>query len=392
MRFFADRRADVAVPLQVRAFQRPYARYHDTYQRYYAEGLRRYCSTIDAEFRTKVMSRFPRIVRALKRVRDGGYAKRLRIPQLEQVIDAAAHVLEGPLDTPSGYFENLTGQYLALLPNGELRRFSIDARDSHALGSDDLCAWGDVYFKTNYWRGVEYPNNVAPLFNVDPLILPQIEWLRARRNAPKHVDLTFVVRVWGGITDEGEGIEHNLRLLEAVNRARCTKQVLAVIVVGDVPNIRRRLARLGIRSTSRNIKSRELWQLTARSRLNVFRLGLHYCVPWRMTGSLAIGSCVVLDRPPFSVWPAPLHEEINFLSLGTMVGPGVPVAATEEYDEIPERIESWLRHPAHLAEVGRANAEYFDRHLDPARLGAHIIGTVAPGAVAGTVAARTSSD
>ena len=111
MRFFTDgRRAEVTVPLQVRAFRRPYAPYHDRYQRYYAESLRLYCSTIDADFRTKVMSRFPRVVRALKRVRDGGYAERLRIPQLEPVIDAVANVLEGPADTPSGYFDNATGQ------------------------------------------------------------------------------------------------------------------------------------------------------------------------------------------------------------------------------------------------------------------------------------------
>jgi hypothetical protein len=392
MSLLADaRRAEVPQPLQVRAFQRPYDPYHDRYQRYYAESLRLYCSAIGADFRTKVMSRFPGVIRVLKRVRDDGYAKRLRVPQLERVIDAVAEVLQGPADTPSGYFDDVAGQYLALLPDGELRRFSIDARDSHELGSD-LCAWSDVYFKTNYWPTVEYPDNVFPLFNVDPLVLPQIDWLRAHRDAPKRVDLTFVVRVWGGVTDETEGIEHNLRLLEAVNRARCTKRLLAVLVAGDVPKVRRRLDRLGIPSTTRDIKPEELWQLTAHSRLNVFRLGIHYCVPWRMTGSLAIGSSVVLDRPPFSVWPEPLRESVNFLSLGTIVRPGVPLAAADEYDEIPARIESWLHEPAHLADVARANAEYFDRHLDPARLGAHIMRTVAPGAVDGPTAGRISSD
>ena len=32
------------------------------------------------------------------------------------------------------------------------------------------------------------------------------------------------------------------------------------------------------------------------ARLNVIRLGMHYCIPWRVTGALAIGSCIVLDR------------------------------------------------------------------------------------------------
>jgi hypothetical protein len=99
-------------------------------------------------------------------------------------------------------------------------------------------------------------------------------------------------------------------------------------------------------------------------------------VPWRMTGSLAIGSCAVVDRPPFSVWPEPLREEVNFLSLGTTVGPACPVAPAEQYDEIPERIEAWLAQPELVSEVARANASYFDAFLDPVRVGGHMVDTV----------------
>jgi hypothetical protein len=377
MRFLGDvERADGAsARLRVRAFGRPYAPFHDPYQRYYTESLRRYCATAGADFRAIPMSRFPRALETLKRVRDEGYAKRLRLPRGEAFVDAIAHVLEGPVDTPSGHFHNVTGHYLALLPTGELRRFAVDAQDSHELGSEELRAWSDVYFKTNYWPEAGYPSNVAPLVNADPFVLPHIDGLRAQRDSAKRFGVSFIVRVWGG-ADEVEGIEHTVRLLEAVSRARCTGRILAVVVAGDVPMIRQRLERARIPSTTRAIGAAELWRSAAESRLNIFRLGLHYCVPWRMTGSLAIGSCAVVDRPPFSVWPEPLREEVNFLSLGTTVGPACPVAPAEQYDEIPERIEAWLAQPELVSEVARANASYFDNFLDPVRVGGHIVDTV----------------
>jgi hypothetical protein len=380
MRFFADTRpaGGPDSPLRVRAFGRPYELFHDRYQRYYTEGLRRYCAETGCDFRSTAMSRFPRVLEILKRVREEGYAKRLGVPRVESFVDALAHVLEGPMDTPSGHFHDVTGQYLALLPGGELRRFAIDAQDSHEVGSKDLVAWSDVYFKTNYWPGAGYASNVVPLANADPFILPKIGAMRSSRDSVKRVDLSFIVRVWGG-ADEVEGIEHTLRLLEAVDRARCTTRILAIVVAGDVPQIRRRLDRARIPSTTRMIGATDLWRLTAESRLNVFRLGLRYCVPWRMTGSLAIGSCAVLDRPPFSVWPEPLREGVNFLSLGTAVGPGCPVAPAEQYDEIPARIEAWLAQPELTSEIARANAEYFDAYVEPVQLGKHVLTSITSG-------------
>ena len=106
------------------------------------------------------------------------------------------------------------------------------------------------------------------------------------------------------------------------------------------------------------------------------RLGLHYCVPWRMTGSLAVGSCIVLDRPPLSRWPEPLREGVNFLSLGALVAPGAPVATDAEYDEIPTRVEEWLRHPELLTEIGAENGRYFDGFLAPERVGRQVVAAV----------------
>ena len=94
--------------------------------------------------------------------------------------------------------------------------------DLPELSNLELAAWSDVTFKTNFWPTVEYPANVRPLVNGDPSVLDRIPALRAARSTPKQYDLCCIMRVWGG--REGlEGIEHNIRLLEAVKRARCAR-------------------------------------------------------------------------------------------------------------------------------------------------------------------------
>jgi hypothetical protein len=211
--------------------------------------------------------------------------------------------------------------------------------------------------------------------NADPLMLGRLDDLRRRRSTSKTLDLSFVVRIWGG-TDGVEGIEHNLRLLEAIDRVRCEKRLLAVLPPGDPGRTSRLLRKLRTPATTHGISPRELWELTARSRLTVIRLGVHYCVPWRMTGALAVGSCVVLDRPPLSRWPEPLRENLNFLSLGTLVAPGVPIAPDAQYDEIPSRVEEWLSRPDLSDEIGEANARYFDASVAPEQVGRQIAETV----------------
>lgn len=352
------------------AFIRPYEPFHDVYQKYYQEGLRRHCQVVGIDFRVKSLSPFPRLLGALRHARDRSFVARL--PGANRVLDLVGNMVEGPMRTPSGFFQTITGQYLLYAPSRREYRFCIDAADSHEIASEELREWSDVYFKTNFWPSADYAQNVMPLANVDPLVLGRIPGLRRYRQMERDLDLCFVVRVWGG-RDEREGIEHNLRLLRAVSRARCRKFVLAVVRTGDVEDIFRSLRREGISATTRGLSAKELWRLTGRARLNVIRLGLHYCVPWRVTGALAMGSCLVLDRTPLSRWPEPLVAERNYLTLGTTVGPQTPVAAANEYEEIPERIERWLADPALRTQVELANADYFDGFLDPERLGAQII-------------------
>ena len=364
-------------PTRIRAFSRPYAPFHDVYQRYYQEGLRAHAAATSARFELEALSPLPGLLRRLRTVRDRNFAGRLHVPRANAIFDAVGHRLEGPLLTPSGLFEPTVGQYLLTYADGSERRLCIDASDPPEIANDELRAWCDVYLKTNYWGERSYPQNVRPMVNGDPLMLGRLDELKRRRSAPKTVDLSFVVRIWGG-GDGVAGIEHNVRLLEAVNRARCDKRLLAIVLAGDVEQTLRHLRRIGVPATTRGISPRELWDLTAASRLNVFRLGLHYCVPWRMTGSLAVGSCIVLDRPPLSRWPEPLREGVNFLSLGALVAPDAPVAADAQYDEIPERIEEWLGRPEPLAEIGKANGSYFDGFLAPEQVGRQVVEAAEP--------------
>jgi hypothetical protein len=362
----------VTGPTRIRTFSRPYAPFHDVYQRYYQEGLRAYARTNGTSFELTQLSPLPTLLRRLRLVRDRNYAARLHMPQANMLLDAVGRRLEGPLCTPSGLFEPTVGQYLLSRADGSEQRLCIDASDPPGIANEELRAWSDIYLKTNFWSERSYPGNVRPMVNGDPLMLGRLDELKRRRSAPKTVDLSFVVRIWGG-GDGVEGIEHNLRLLEAIKRARCDKRLLAIVLAGDVEQTLRHLRRLGVPASTRGISPRELWELTAESRLNVFRLGLHYCVPWRMTGSLAVGSCIVLDRPPLSRWPEPLREQVNFLSLGALVAPGAPVATTAQYDEIPDRVEEWLTRPAALDDIGAANASYFDAYVEPEQVGRQIV-------------------
>jgi hypothetical protein len=265
-----------------------------------------------------------------------------------------------------------TGQYVITTPQGCIHGVCIDTADSHEIQSPQLCEWSNVYFKTNFWPSAAYPTNVLPLVNADPLVLGNLEQFRSSRSASKEFDVCAVIRIW-----EGEGVEHNIRLLKAIANAKCDKFVLAVLFPGEGDDhILRYLSRARVPTTTRGLKPPDLWRKTASSTLNVVRLGVHYCVPWRMTGSLATGSCVVLDRPPLSAWPQPLRESVNYLSLGLNVAPGTPLAPQQRYDEIPRLIEDWLSEPELIERIARANGEYFDRFLEPQRVGDHIVQTV----------------
>jgi hypothetical protein len=358
-------------PLRVHAFIRPFDPWHDPYQAYYQAGLRQSCALNGHDFVLTSLSRFPRTLRFMRRGLGAGYPKRIGGTLLESALTKAGHKLEGPLHPPSGLFQGLIGQYV-IETAGDAYRVCIDSADYPRIDSDELLAWSDVYFKANAWTTFPYDGRVRPIVNGDPFVLDIVDELRRHRSAAKKYDLSIVVRVWGGQDNVG-GIEHNLKLLQAINRVRGNKFVLAVLLAGDIERDARYLRSIGVNSTTRDISRAELWRLTAASRQVVIRLGMHYCVPWRMIGALASGTCVVLDRAPFSAWPEPLVANRNFLDLGLPVGPETPVGTEASYDAVPSKIKSWLEAPGLIEHVARENAAYFDNFAAPEQVGRQIM-------------------
>jgi hypothetical protein len=115
----------------------------------------------------------------------------------------------------------------------------------------------------------------------------------------------------------------------------------------------------------------ELWDLAARSRLNVVRHGMHQCIPWRMTDILAMGGCPVLDYAATTRWHAPLEENVHYLNLGVPYRPSG--AAPFDPDEVVDRVEDWIAHKTLIGDMEQATANYFDQHLSPENLGRYIL-------------------
>ena len=180
------------------------------------------------------------------------------------------------------------GQYTFRFTSGREINVSIDSSDSGEDPNPSLLAESDIYFKTNYWIGRDYDHKTVPMYNCNPLVLRHLGLLREMRPRPARYDLCLVVRVWGG-RDEVEGVEHCVRLLEAVTRAPGRKYLLAYLVAGDTKALAARLSKLGIRSTTTPVPLKDLWSIAAQSLINIIRLGMHHCVPWRMCDLLALG-------------------------------------------------------------------------------------------------------
>jgi hypothetical protein len=121
------------------------------------------------------------------------------------------------------------------------------------------------------------------------------------------------------------------------------------------------------------MKRARLWELTAAARLNVVRHGMHECIPWRMTESLAMGSCPVFDYAARTRWPEPLEEGEHYLNLAMPFGSSN--AAAIEPREIATNVERWLANDQMLRNISANTAKYFDNHLTPPRLGEYMVTT-----------------
>ena len=347
---------------------------HDRYQAYYAAGLGAALAEVGAALDVRPLHRMPRALRALRRVRSSYRLAGLMRRGGGRALDGVAGLLAGRRVPSSGRFHPLVGQYDFTFRGGRTVRLVVDAQDSGHLADEELLGRCEVYAKTNFRPDHSYPHKVVPSANGNPLVLPHIPLLRSLRHRPPEYDICFVVRVWGG-RDEEAGVEHNLRLLEEVNRAPGRKFLLGYLVAGDVAAHERRLRKHGIPTTRSPLPLRQLWEVSAASRVNVIRLGMHNCVPWRFMDMLAMGACVVLDQPPQTAWPAPLVPGTHYLDLGAVTPPEGGTAA--DYGSVPAEIERVLGDERAEREVRGAAADYFDRHACPVAVGRELLACVA---------------
>lgn len=348
----------------VEAIVEPYNRTHDRYQAYFRQGLAESCKTRGLPF-YQTGSRFPRQLRFLARVRASERFRRI-LPGAagEGLIDILARLL-GARQNPS----HCMGSYIFHSGAGDVK-VAVDAFDSGEIQSRPLLEWCDIYFKTNYWPSRSYPEKVLPIANPNPDVLPHLDYLRTARGVEKEWDLFGFFRVWGG-SDEVEGVEHNLALFETLARVKCRKKLLAFLVAGDTAAAAARLEKAGVPVTTAWVPQSEVWRMAARSRLNIVRHGMHQCIPWRMTETLAMGGCPVLDYAATTRWHVPLEENVHYLNLDIPYRPSM--APDFDRDAAVERVEAWIADPTLINTIHRNTAQYFDEHLAPEKLGDYML-------------------
>jgi hypothetical protein len=348
---------------------------HDRYQAYYLAGLTAAAEAAGVPVTVHQLQRLPGVLRALRRVRSSYRLTRLMKTRLADGVDGIARLVGGNRTPPSGVFHPLVGQYVFEFEGGKTVRLAVDAQDSGELALPDAGSVFPLYAKTNYHADGVYPEFVIPECNGNPLILDKLPELTASRTQPAEYDVCCVVRVWGG-QDEEEGVEHNLRLLEAVNKANVRKYLLAYLVTGDIDRQEARLRAQGIPTTRQPMPLQRLWQVSASSRINIIRLGMHNCVPWRYMDMLAMGTCVVFDQPPQTVWPVPLEEGKHYLHLGLLTPRGQARADDARYTAVPELLTQYVCHASLVDAIRSQTAAYFDQHAHPAAVGRRLLSKV----------------
>jgi hypothetical protein len=361
---------DQADQLSVVAHSYPYDYWHDRYQETYWKALQARLG--EQRFRTtgqgSIRNEFLRILRRAR------YSSRLR-PKSEQFRENLAAALDA-VARYGGALSPTTptvGHYSLKVNDSRTIEFLIDSSDSGDLMANEHMLNGRVLFKTNYWPTKTYPRGVLPLFNGNPIVYRHLKKLVSLRNLPAEYDFCLIVRVWGG-KNETDGVEHCLRILEAANKHKGKKFLYGYLVAGNIEESQKRLTSQGIACGTQPVPMKTLWAVSARSRFNVIRLGMHDCMPWRFIDLMAMGAAPILDRAPFTQWPEELREETHYLQMN--VHPSItPVMPTTKFDYsiIPAMLDSYLSDPSIESRVRRSAALYFDKWLTPQAAGDYIL-------------------
>jgi hypothetical protein len=235
------------------------------------------------------------------------------------------------------------------------------------IPSESLLAWSKSYFKTNWRVDFTYDDRVRAIPNLNPQVLGHLSGLRRLRAKRKETDLCCVMRVWGG-SNETEGVEHCIRLLESLATVPCKSVLIAYLVAGDIDAQEERLKKAGVHCTRSPIPLKTLWNISSQSRINVIRLGMHQCIPWRTTELLAMGACVMLDQIPLTAWTVPLVPARHFVSLDSRIGDHF-LASDEDYVKVPVKIQDLLKSTGLIEYIADEAGQYFDQFLDPIPLG-----------------------
>lgn len=330
------------------------------YQRYYVHGLRSLGSV-----------RFgitPARCSMFASAREAG------IPKISRLFDSLSLRLRDSRGITSDY----AGRYF-VTHDGRSLKAVIDSHDSREIADEDAYQWADVYFKSNCWPGITYPPKVRPIVNGNGFLdKKRIARLINFRNSPKSTDLAFISRVWAGKGDLfWSGLDHQVRLFEALAGMKCSKNLLAIFPKEyralDIGGYLSRLERSGVKCIFGFFPAPELWSRLGAAKVVFMRSGKHLCMPWRMIDLLCMGACVAFDSMPWPEWPEPLRPNGNFADCGLPRTTEERARPDEAYASIPDTVHGLLNAPRLMQDIRENNIRYFEGHAAPQQVAKYFL-------------------
>ncbi len=341
-----------------------YDYWYDNYQAYYLAGLIDELNKQRIDYNINYINSPQKLLSFIRKIRYSVKINKISMNIISNYLDKMFFKLKNDYNTPSGMFDGLTGQYIIELDNGSEKKICIDSRDGGWVGNETLLNWSDIYFKSNYHIINQYDNKVKPIINGNPRILNFIPDLINMRSTEKIYDVFCFIRVWE------ENREHVIKFIESISHINCSKYVCAYLVGNNLSDIKQRLKYANIAYTTKSMNLKKLWYLSSHSRINIIRLGVHKCVPWRMMDMLSMANCVALDKKPYTVWPTPLNSNTNYINLD------ISDTSEYQYDALPYIINHALSNSNYIKDIQNNNALYFDQHCSPNKVGEYILNTI----------------